>query len=103
LKLDDRIRVTVQLLDFDEKRLHYYAEIRHAEEGWVAATFEGLCLHVDMATRKTCPFPDDIRDNLAVMRATHSRLSRPGNLGRVISVPSRTEQLERLVATGTRH
>ena len=97
------MRVTVQLLDFDEKRLHYYVEIRHAEEGWVAATFEGLSLHIDMSTRKTCPFPDDIRDNLSVMRAAHSRLRRPNDLGRVIGVPSRTERFERLVGTGTRH
>ena len=103
LKLNDRVRITVQLIDFDEKRLHYYVEIRHAEDGWVAATFEGLSLHIDMSTRKTCPFPDDIRDNLSVMRAAHSRLRRPNDLGRVIGVPSRTERHERLVSTGTRH
>jgi acyl-CoA thioester hydrolase len=103
LRLNDRVRVTVQLIDFDEKRLHYYVEIRHAEDGWVAATFEGLSLHIDMSTRKTCPFPDDIRDNLFVMRAAHSRLRRPNDLGRVIGMPSRTERLERLVSTGTRH
>src|SRR5687768_17340258 len=30
LKLDDPVRVTLQLVDHDEKRLHYYLEIRHA-------------------------------------------------------------------------
>ena len=38
-------------------------------EGWVAATCENLSLHVDMATRKVTPFPDDILANLAVMKA----------------------------------
>ncbi|WP_229428602.1 thioesterase family protein [Microvirga pudoricolor] len=102
LKMHDHVRVTVQLVDFDEKRLHYYMEIRHAEEGWVAATSEGLSLHVDMASKKTCPFPADIRNNLSVMRAAHSRLNRPLALGRTIGVPSRAEP-ERLLATGTRH
>src|SRR5215216_5723629 len=42
LRLGDPVRVTVQLLDFDDKRLHSYLEIRHATEGWVAATSENL-------------------------------------------------------------
>ena len=60
LKMHDNVRVTLQLVDHDEKRIHYYMEIRHAGEGWVAASMEGLSLHVDMETRKVCPFPDDI-------------------------------------------
>src|SRR3712207_4653629 len=60
LKLGDAVRVTLQLIDFDKKRLHVYMEIRHATEGWVAATAENLSLHVDMETRKVRPFPDDI-------------------------------------------
>jgi acyl-CoA thioester hydrolase len=100
--MHDRVRVTVQLIDFDEKRLHYYMEIRHVEEGWVAATSEGLSLHMDMASRKPAPFPADIRDNLVVMRAAHSRLNRPTALGRTIGVPSKVEP-DRLLATGTRH
>src|SRR6185312_8114233 len=38
LKLGDEVRITLQLVDFDEKRLHFYMEIRHVGEGWVAAT-----------------------------------------------------------------
>ena len=37
LKVERPVRVTLQLIDFDEKRLHFYLEIRHATEGWVAA------------------------------------------------------------------
>ena len=48
LKLNDQVRMTLQLVDFDEKRLHFYMEIRHADEGWVAATCENMSLHVDM-------------------------------------------------------
>ena len=99
--MNDRVRVTLQLVDFDEKRIHYYMEIRHATEGWVAVTMEGLSLHVDMETRKVCPFPDDVAANLAVMKTTHSRLSKPSALGRSVGIPSKTET--GLLASSTRH
>ena len=103
LKARDQVRVTLQLVDYDEKRIHYYMEIRHVEEGWVAASMEGLSLHVDMETRKVSPFPDDIAANLAVMKAAHARLARPQSLGRIIGIPARLEKYETLLASGTRH
>ena len=103
LKMHDNVRVTLQLVDHDEKRIHYYMEIRHAGEGWVAAAMEGLSLHVDMETRKVTPFPDDIMANLAVMKTTHARLPRPTLLGRVIGIPHKPEIQEALSALGTRH
>ncbi|MGO4705675.1 thioesterase family protein [Microvirga sp. 2MCAF38] len=103
LKMHDRVRVTLQLVDYDEKRLHFYMEARHAEEGWVAATTEGLSLHVDLETRKVSHFPQDILNNLAVMKAAHKRLGQPPALGRVIGIPSKTETREAMLATGTRH
>jgi acyl-CoA thioester hydrolase len=104
LKARDEVRVTLQLVDFDEKRIHYYLEIRHAADGWVAATMEGLSLHMDMETRKVTPFPNDIAANLAVMKAAHARLARPQALGRIIAVPAKPEAAEpMLVANGTRH
>jgi acyl-CoA thioester hydrolase len=94
--------VTLQLIDHDEKRLHFYQEMRHATEGWVAATCENLSLHVDMATRKVSPFPTRIHDNLTVMKAAHGRLARPAALGRVIGIPRRENADQRVPAT-TRH
>jgi acyl-CoA thioester hydrolase len=101
LKVTDQVRVTLQLVAFDEKRLHIYEEIRHASEGWVSATCEVLSLHVDMETKKVTAFPDDIYANLTVMKASHARLARPAALGRSIGIPRREK--ERLLATGTRH
>ncbi|HEY8380682.1 MAG TPA: thioesterase family protein [Microvirga sp.] len=104
LKLGDSVRVTLQLIDFDEKRLHFYMEIRHATEGWVAASSENLSLHVDMTTRKVRPFPEDILGNLAVMKTAHNRLARPAALGRVIGIPGKSAEMpEPMLATGTRH
>jgi acyl-CoA thioester hydrolase len=103
LKVHDEVRATLQLIDFDEKRLHFYMELRHASEGWAAATCEQLALHVDMESRKVTPFPEDILRNLAVMKAAHARLARPEALGRVIAVPGRAEAPEPAMAACTRH
>ncbi len=103
LTAPDLVRVTLQLVDFDEKRLHYYLEIRHAADGFVAATSENLSLHVDLQSKRVAPFPDDILRHLAVMKAAHARLSRPGALGRIIGLPRRDPEEDRLAAAGTRH
>lgn len=90
LKLDDPVRVTLQLVDFDDKRLHVYMEMRHATEAWLAAAAESMNLHVDMGERKVRPFPPDILATMAIMKAAHSALPRPDYLGRVIAVPRPT-------------
>ena len=86
LTLADPVRVTVQLVDHDEKRIHAFLEARHAYEGWVAASCEKLFLHMDMRGRKVSPFPDDVRANLAAMKSAHGRLPVPESLGRVIGL-----------------
>jgi acyl-CoA thioester hydrolase len=80
------LRITLQLVDFDEKRMHYAMEMRHASEGWVAASAESLALHVDLKTRKVTPFPPDILANLAIMKAAHAGMATPEALGRIISM-----------------
>ena len=39
LNLHDRVRVHLQLLDFDEKRLHFFEYMYHAENGYLADHF----------------------------------------------------------------
>jgi acyl-CoA thioester hydrolase len=89
IRLNDQVRITLQLIDYDEKRLHYYLEMRESREGWLAASCENLSLHVDTRRRKATPFPADILDNIAVMKSAHARLPRPETLGRAMGVPKR--------------
>ncbi len=90
LHAGDPVRVTLQLIDYDEKRLHYFQQLFHAEHGWIAATSENLALHVDMAQRKTTPFPAPAMRRLMQMKAAHARLPRPEATGRRIGMPART-------------
>ena len=67
LHLGDKVTVTFQLIDHDDKRLRAYQEIRHAD-GWLAATSENLSLHIDMTGPKVAPFPPDVMAQVEAMR-----------------------------------
>lgn len=89
VNLDDPVRITIQLIEFDDKRVHFYMEMRHARDLWLAAAAESLNLHVDLGRRKVTPFPADVLASLAIMKAAHSGLPRPEHLGQVIGVPKK--------------
>jgi acyl-CoA thioester hydrolase len=89
LHAGDPVRVTFQLLDYYAKRIHYFEQLFHAEEGWVSATSENMTLHVDMDAKKVAPLPDDVARRLANMKASHARLPRPEAAGRGIAMPVR--------------
>jgi acyl-CoA thioester hydrolase len=82
----DPVRVTVQLLDCDAKRLHFFEQLFHATEGWVSATSEDIALHVDMETKKTTSFPGDVMARIETMKASHAKLPRPEAAGRRIEM-----------------
>lgn len=83
----DPLTFATWILGVDAKRLHYYHEMHHGTEGWLAAGCEFLSLHIDMERRRTAPFPDDIRAGLEEMRDAHALLPRPERVGRVFGVP----------------
>lgn len=87
--LGDPVQVSVLLVGADEKRLHTFEELRHASEGWLSATSENMTIHVDMTTRKTAPFPPDIRTRIETLANAHSTLQRPVGLGRKVAMPAR--------------
>jgi len=85
----DPVRATLQLIDYDTKRLHFFEQLFHADRGDIAATSENIVLHVDMTARKTAPFPAEVLHRLMHMKASHSRLPRPEAAGRRIAMPAK--------------
>jgi acyl-CoA thioester hydrolase len=83
------VRVTLQLIDFDAKRMHYFEELFYAEAGWLSATSENLVLHVDVTAKKVAPFPDFIAARLAKMKSAHAHLPVPDGVGRRIAMPGK--------------
>ena len=74
VSLDDELELHLQLLDYDHKRLHYFQQMYHKEQGYLAATSEQLALHVDLQTRRSGAFPQHVIDKLDTMANTHLRL-----------------------------
>ena len=89
IHLGDPVQISVFLLGADEKRLHTFEELRHATEGWLSATSENMTIHIDMAMRKTAPFPPDIRENIDAVLKAHATLPRPEGVGRSVGMPAR--------------
>jgi acyl-CoA thioester hydrolase len=85
----DPVRVTVQLLDCDAKRVRLFEQLLHATENWVSATCEIMTLHVDMAAKKVVPFSDGVMRALERMKSAHADLPRPEGAGRSIVMPER--------------
>ena len=90
LHAGDCVCATIQLLGHDLKRLHYFEQLFHATEGWMAATLESIALHVDMDSKKTTPAPTLVAARLAEMRASHSLLPIPEAAGRRIEAVARS-------------
>jgi acyl-CoA thioester hydrolase len=87
--LGDPVQVHVYLIAADEKRLHTFEELRHAEEGWLSATSENMGMHVDMSIRKVAPFPPDIQARVDQVVAAHRTVEKPEGIGRSVAMPSK--------------
>lgn len=86
LREGDELRFTTQLLGFDEKRIHYFHEMIHAREGYLAATNELMSLHVSRETRRSAPMAREIRERLEEIRRAHRELPIPPQVGRVMGL-----------------
>ena len=75
-----------QLLDWDEKRLHFFGEMRNVEDGSIAAYTETLGMNVDLVKRKSAPYPDWALARIRAMGEAHAQLPRPPLAGAVIGI-----------------
>ena len=86
LSIDEEVRVTTQLLGFDEKRIHYFHRMWHAAKNVQMATLEQLALHVDLTARKVEPMPQDSQRLLGEVWQTHKDLPKPKEMGSVMGL-----------------
>jgi acyl-CoA thioester hydrolase len=83
----DPLHFTLQLLDVDAKRLHYFMRMYHADNGFLAATSEQqLMVHVNMADRRVAPMAAETLARLEALKAEHAKLPRPEQSGSVIGI-----------------
>lgn len=82
----DPIRFETRLLDYDHKRFHFYQEMFHDTENYLAATHESLGSYIDMSIRKTAPMPEAVTHRLAEVLKAHATLERPWQIGHKIGI-----------------
>ncbi len=90
----DPLSFTLQLLDMDQKRLHYFLRMYHAAGGYLAATREQLSVHVDLAARRSAPMPAAVQQRLAAIMQVHAGLDRPPEIGRTMAIRHKREEAE---------
>lgn len=87
LLVGDRVRVTIQILHADDKRLHLAHEMFRLDSGERSATQELLFLHVNLIERRVTPFLPELRLRVEAAAAAHAHLPRPDWVGRYVGMP----------------
>jgi len=87
LKEAEPYRVDTQILAIDDKRVHQFQRMYHATEGFLAATAEWLNLHVNLETRRVCPWPPEILASFIDIAETQGKADMPAEVGKIIRVP----------------
>jgi len=86
----DLLAVPLQLLDVGPKSLHIFHTVRDAVTQEEVATAEQLLVHVDMASGRVVPMPEDLRGRLEAIRTAHAALPVPTAVGHVMGVRRRS-------------
>ncbi len=86
LSIHEPYIITSQLLAYDNKRIHTFMRMYHAEKHFLAATAEWLNLHVDLNVRKVSPWPDKIRDRIAAFADRQLDWGWPAEAGKQMHV-----------------
>ena len=87
LAITDQVIVETQFLDADHKRVHYVQLMKHAEESWLSCVLEVIVSHVDLTTKKTSNFPQDVATRVLAALADHKTLPVPAQVGHKIGIP----------------
>jgi acyl-CoA thioester hydrolase len=88
VRLGERVRVVPHLLGVDAKRLHYFHEMFHAEQGHRVAAQELIALHIDLRVRRVAPFSADLRRRIEDSVSVRAGEALPKGVGRRIGLPS---------------
>ena len=66
--------------------MHFFEQMYHAEDGYLAATSEQIALHVDMGERKSKPLPEAVQTRLDALMELHEGLAEPPQVSHVIGI-----------------
>lgn len=82
----EEFQVFCQLLDHDAKKMHWFMEMRKTADGALCATSELISVNVDLAARKTAPYPAWAMERIEAVAAAHVGLPRPPQAGAQVGI-----------------
>jgi acyl-CoA thioester hydrolase len=88
VRVGERVRITSHLLGADAKRLHYFHEMFHAEQGHRIATQELMALHIDLRVRRTTAFAPALLERIQAVVRARAGEPIPEGVGRRIAMPA---------------
>lgn len=83
------LRVDVQLLESDNKKLRVFFTMYQAESNAQLAAMESLLLHMDMETHRAAPFLASTQEQVEQLQNQHNQLPMPDLAGRSIALKRR--------------
>jgi acyl-CoA thioester hydrolase len=86
LKLGDALQFKFVLLDFDLKRIHYFLQMFHATQKYLAATCEQISICMDMSVRRSAPWSPAALANITALHEAHKLRPRPKEAGHPIAI-----------------
>lgn len=85
--LGQAVEVGMQLVDHDHKRMHLYMEMHVAgPDGYIASTLEQMVMCVDLNTRRSTEFPEQVQAGITSLAQSQAHLQQPLNIGRRIGI-----------------
>ncbi len=75
-----------RIVDHDAKRFHLIHRMIHAEDGFLAATNELMCMHVDLTTKRSAEFPQVSYGRLQSLYREHEAVGPVDGVGRRIAI-----------------
>ena len=88
--LNDSLKVTTQILDFDAKRLHFNHEMFNRKTDERLSTCEQMLLHVDSLAAKASQIKPSVALALNAILSKHRELTTPPEIGRIMKIIHKT-------------
>ncbi len=94
MAVDEPYVITTQLLAYDEKRIHQFMRMYHAEKNYLAATAEWLNLHVDLSVRRVAPWPPHLLQQIESFASSQTASPWPPEAGKKIEIQKPLFEME---------
>ena len=85
----EEFQVHFRMLDADAKRIHVFLEMFRTRDGALVATSEQLIVNVDLARRRSAPFPVDRAERIREVRNAQAAMPQPEQAGATLEIRRR--------------